>query len=245
MPSPDNEHIDILEILAEAMSAPNTLAEGLDQIMRLTCRMMDTEQTAYLQIDEEKQDFLVMAMAGLNADNLKIGQALKLPERLHAILWRIQNTHQINWIESGIANLVFPIIVMPIFYKGKRIGLLITGGSRDEAKSKDPMRRKMFNLLGPFVSLIIENAKATDLLSQHFAMNSKELLNSLAGQKEQPAQGENAAVAEKLMVDTISNPLKVIRLLSESFYRELSEAGFNKAQIAVAAAQLLECITRD
>ena len=134
---------------------------------------------------------------------------------------------------------------MPIFYRGKRIGLLLTGGSRDEAKSKDPMRRKMFNLLGPFVSLIIENAKATDLLSQHFALNSKELLDSVAGTSKKVVPEENSAVAEKLMVDTISNPLKVIRLLSESFYRELSEAGFTKAQIAVAAAQLLECITRD
>lgn len=235
-----SEQMNILEFLADALSVPHSLNDGLDQIMKLTCRLMETEQAAFLQIDQEKQAFTVMASTGINTDNFKIGQVLNLPERLHNILWRQQNIHQINWIESNIENIVFPIIVMPIYFKGKRIGHLITGASRDAAKTNDPIRRKMFSLLGPFASLIIENAKATDLLSQHFAANSTELLESVGAKK----KTQETAVTEKLMYDAVSNPNKVVRLLAESFYRELSAAGFNSANIAVAASQLLECIVR-
>jgi hypothetical protein len=230
--------LDILEVLAEALSIPRSLDEGLDKIVSITCRLMETEQAAFLLIDEQQQRFIIRSTCGIDSANLQVGQPLVLPERLLNILWRLQNLHQINWIESGIDELKFPIIAMPIHFRGTRIGHLLTGGSKDASKTKSPLRRNMFALLAPFVSLIIENSKAADLLAQRFALSSRELLKAA----EQEAKDGDAA--GQLMVQSIRNPIKVVRLLAESFHRELATAGYSPGQITVAAAHLLDCIVK-
>lgn len=232
-------NLDVLEILSEALTIPMTLDEGLNRIIRMTCRLMETEQAAFLQIDEEHKCFIIRAAIGLDSENFCIGQPLQLPDRLQSILWRLRNIHQINWVDSGIEGIKFPIIAMPIQFKGMRIGHLITGGAHDTSTTKDPIRRNLFALLGPFASLIIENAKATDLLSQRFVMHSRELLKSA----EREATNGNAA--ERLMVNSISNPIKVVRLLAESFHRELASAGFSTGHITIAAAHILDCALKN
>lgn len=232
-------NFDVLEILSEALTIPLTVEEGLNRIIRMTCRLMETEQAAFLQIDEEHKCFVIRAAIGLESETFRVGQPLQVPARLQSILWRLKNIHQINWVDSGIEDIKFPIIAMPIHFKGMRIGHLITGGAHDTSTTKDPIRRNLFSLLGPFVSLIIENAKATDLLSQRFAMSSRELLNSA----EREATNGNAA--ERLMVNSISNPAKVVRLLAESFHRELSSAGFSPGHITIAVAHILDCVVKN
>ena len=231
-------NLDILETLSEALTVPRTLDEGLEKIVRITCRVMETEQAAFLLIDEQQQRFIIRSAAGIDSPNFQVGQPLVLPDRLLNILWRLQNLHQINWIDSGIHGLKFPIIAMPIHFRGNRIGHLVTGGSKDASKTKDPIRRNMFSLLAPFASLIIENSKAADLLSQRFALSSRELLK--AAEKE----AKDGDAAGQLMVTSVRNPVKVVRLLAESFHRELSSAGFSPGQITIAAAHLLDCIIK-
>ena len=233
-------HLDVLEILTEALTIPRTLDEGLEQITRMTCQLMNTTQAAFLLIDEEQHAFIVRSAVGLDSPNIRPGHPLVVPERLLNILWRLQNIHEINWIYSGIEEIVFPIIAMPIHFKGKRVGHLLTGGARDAASTRAPLRRKMFALLEPFASLVIENAKATDLLSQRFAMNSRELL---AEASRNAADG--AAAADQLMLTSLQNPNKVVRLLAESFYKELVKAGFTHEHLATAGIQLLDCLARD
>lgn len=234
--------LDVLEPLNDALASPGTLEEGLRRIVDLTCQLMDSSQAAFLLLDEEKQRFIIQAAVGLDNGNFREGEPLMVPDRLQNILWKLRNIHQINWIDSGIDGIVFPIIAMPIYFKGRRIGHLITGGIRDTGKAQDPMRRKVLALLAPFASLIIENAKATDLIRQHFTLNSHELLE--AAQKEAEEEGGKRSATEQLMVTSIRNPGKVVRLLAESFYRELTRAGFNSAQVMTAAAHLLDCIVR-
>ncbi len=229
--------IDVLMLLNEAMKVTYSVDEGLYKIVDLTCRLMDTTQAALLLLDEEKELFIVRAPVGLEETHLKDREPLDVPLRLQNILLQLRSTHQINWINSGIEGLKFPIIAMPIYFKGNRIGHLITGGPKDPSQSKDPLRRKLLSLLGPFVSLIVENTKASELLEQHFALNAAELLNSA-----REGTGDNAQAAEKLLVTTVRNPGKVVRLLAESFYKQLVKAGFNEGHITTAASQLLECI---
>ena len=234
--------LDVLEPLNDALAVPNTLDEGLRKIVDLTCQLMDSSQAAFLLLDEEKQRFIIRAAVGLENSNFREGEALMVPDRLQNILWKLRNIHQINWIDSGIDGIVFPIIAMPIYFKGRRIGHLITGGVRDAGKAQDPLRRKVLALLAPFASLIIENAKATDLISQHFTLKSHELLEDM--RKEAEEDGGQRSTADQLMVTSIRNPGKVVRLLSESFYRELTRAGFGSGQVMQAAAHLLECIVK-
>lgn len=47
------------------------------------------------------------------------------------------------------------------------------------------------------------------------------------------------------MISSLNNPNKVVRLLAESFYKELTRAGFSPGHITTAAAHILECITRN
>ena len=232
--------LDVLEPLNDAIAEPNSLDEGLRKIVTLTCQLMDSTQAAFLLLDEEKQRFIIRVAVGMENSNFKEGEALMVPDRLQNILWKLRNIHQINWIESGIEGINFPIIAMPIYFKGRRIGHLITGGVRDASKAQDPLRRKVLALLAPFASLIIENAKATDLINQHFTLNSHELMEDV--KKEVAEDGGQRTTTDQLMVTSIRNPGKVVRLLAESFYRELTQAGFNSGQIMSAAAHLLECI---
>lgn len=233
-------NLDVLEILTEALTIPRTLDEGLEQITRMTCHLMNTTQAAFLLIDEENHNFIVRSAYGLENANIRPGFPLVVPERLLNILWRLQNIHEINWIFSGIEGIIFPIIAMPIHFKGKRIGHLLTGGAREVGATRAPIRRKMFALLEPFASLVIENAKATDLLSQRFAMNSRELLAEVS----RNAADETQA-ADQLMITSLQNPNKVVRLLAESFYNQLVKAGFNHENLATAATQLLDCLAQD
>ena len=229
--------IDILMLLNEAIKDTCTVDEGLHKIVDLTCRLMDTTQAALLMLDEEKELFIVRAPSGLEGTPLKDREPLALPERLQNILFQLRSTHQINYINSGIPGLKFPIIAMPIYFKGNRIGHLITGGANDPSHSRDPLRRKLFSLLAPFVSLIVENTKASELLEQHFTLNNPEVLNNA-----RQGDANNAKAAERLLVTSVRNPGKVVRLLAESFYKQLHRAGFTPGHITIAASQLLECI---
>lgn len=233
-------NLDVLELLSTALVIPQSLDEGLNQVVRMTCRLMETEQAVFLQLDEEHNCFIVRAVAGVDSPAVRLGCPLQVPERLQNILLKLQHQHAINWVDSGIDGLIFPIIAMPIHFKGKRLGHLLTGGSRDLPKTKEPARRKMLSLLAPFISLVIENAKANDLLSQRFAMYSRELLDQM--QKE--ADDKEGRASETLMVNSVNNPLKVVRLLAESFHRQLTQAGFTPGQATVAAAHIVSCVNR-
>ncbi len=233
--SPFERSVDVLMLLNEAMKESYSVDEGLHKIVDLTCRLMGTTQAALLMLDEEKEAFIVRAPLGLEGTPLKDGEPLELPERLQNILFQLRSTHQINYINSGIQGLKFPIIAMPIFFKGNRIGHLITGGATDPEQSRNPMRRKLFSLLGPFVSLIVENTKASELLEQHFALNDlAPLLSS--------SSNDAAKATSQLLVTSVRNPGKMVRTLADAFYRRLRKAGFNNGHITVAASQLLEDI---
>ena len=227
-----NRNLDILEELSEALTEPSNLADGLRRIVKLTCRVLDTTQAAVLLMDEEKQRFIVHATVGLDPAIFREGSPLIVPDRLQAILFRLQNIHQVNWIDSGLEGIQFPIIVMPLFFKGHRIGHLFAGGAKDPNAARDPVRRRLFSLLGPFASLIIENGKAMDLLNQRLALRPAEV------------PPEEAGDGNQLMINSIRNPAKVVRILAESFYRELTKAGFNEGHVTIAAAHLLDCIVR-
>ncbi len=231
--------VDVLMLLNEAMKESYSVDEGLHKIVDLTCRLMGTTQAALLMLDEEKEAFIVRAPLGLEGTPLKDGEPLELPERLQNILFQLRSTHQINYINSGIQGLKFPIIAMPIFFKGNRIGHLITGGATDPEQSKNPMRRKLFSLLGPFVSLIVENTKASELLEQHFALND---LEPLLSSNSKDATKDAAKATNQLLVTSVRNPGKMVRTLADAFYRRLRKAGFNNGHITVAASQLLEDI---
>lgn len=233
--SPFERSVDVLMLLNEAMKESYSVDEGLHKIVDLTCRLMGTTQAALLMLDEEKEAFIVRAPLGLEGTPLKDGEPLELPERLQNILFQLRSTHQINYINSGIQGLKFPIIAMPIFFKGNRIGHLITGGAIDPEQSRNPMRRKLFSLLGPFVSLIVENTKASELLEQHFALNDLAPLLSSSPQ-------DAAKATSQLLVTSVRNPGKMVRTLADAFYRRLRKAGFNNGHITVAASQLLEDI---
>ena len=227
-----NRNLGILEELSEALTEPSNLEEGLRRIVKLTCRVLDSTQAAVLLMDEEKQRFIVHATVGLDPAIFREGSPLIVPDRLQSILFRLQNIHQINWIDSGLEGIQFPIIVMPLYFKGHRIGHLFAGGANDPSTARDPVRRRLFSLLGPFASLIIENGKAMDLINQRLALHPTELADEEVGDGNQ------------LMINSIRNPAKVVRILAESFYRELTKAGFNAGHVTIAAAHLLDCIVR-
>ncbi len=232
--------LGVLKILSEALTVPRSLDEGLEHITRLTCELMETGQAVFLFRDETQKELLVKAAVGL--PGMRNGTYLVVPERLKDILWRLRNIHHINWIYSGIEDIAFPIIVAPIWVKGVRVGLLATGGAKDPSpRPFNVIRQKMFALLAPFASLVIENAKVYDLLKQHFAINSQELRNA---SNEEAAESGRAPM-EQLMVNSISNPTKVVKILAESFYKELRRSGFETGHIASAAAQLLECAVKE
>ena len=162
-----------------------------------------------------------------------------VPDRLKRILWKTRFTHQINWIEAGIEHIGFPILVTPISVRGTRVGLFITGKGRT-GEPYDTIRQRLHALIATFASLVIENAKIYDYLRQRFAEHSHDLV--LENRREAHGARDEA---EQLMVSSLTNPDKVVRLLAESFYKELSRAGFSVGNITMAAAHILECITRE
>ena len=234
--------LDVLKILSEALTVPRSLDDGLDQITSMTRKLMGTDQAGFLFRDEGTHNLILRSAVGIEGDKLRVGFPVDLPARLHSILWRLRSLHQINWVDSGIEGLRFPMIVMPVTVKGERIGLLVASGAKSESnKPYDPIRRRLFSLIGSFASLVIENSKVYDYLRQHFAIKSQEF------QAANCAAGKNISEDERLknlMVLSLNNPTKVVRLLAESFYKEMVRAGFNAGHITIAAAQILDCLTR-
>ena len=231
--------LEVLRLLSAALTVPHSLDEGLAHIARMTGELMSTQQTVFLLRDEERQELIVRTCIGISSTRVRVGHPLQVPPRLKRILWRQASLHQINWIEAGIEDVGFPILVMPISVRGSRVGLLITGKSLPGISSFDAIHRKLFGLIAPFASLAIENAKVYDYLRQSFAQHSQELIEA----NRRDAGGRDQA--QQLMVSSLNNPNKVVRLLAESFYKELARAGFTPDQITTAVAHILECITRN
>ena len=101
------------------------------------------------------------------------------------------------------------------------------------------MRRKLFNLITPFASLVIENSKIYDYLRQSVVLNSKELRQSVIADA-----GDKRNETEQLMINSLKNPVKVVNKLAETFYMQLAETGFTAGHITSAAAHILDCITK-
>lgn len=229
--------LGLLRLLCDALTTPETLREGLERITAMTCALLDTEQAVILLRDEGRGELIVRTRAGIESDNIRVGFPLRVDERLKRILWRVRTTHQIGSMEIGIEGIGFPILVTPLRVKGECIGLVITGRPRGHA-GFDPTRRQLSVLTATFASLIIENAKVHDYLRQNFAQHSRELTESTR----QEAAGRDQT--EQLTVSSIKNPGKVVRLLAQSFYKELARAGFDPNHITTAAAEILDCVTR-
>ena len=229
----------VLNILSDALTCPNTVDEALDRITQMTGVLMDTEHTVLLLRDEERRELIVRNGVGIDTDNIKLGHPLVVPERLKNILWKLRSLHQVNWVESGVDDSVFPILVVPLRIRGERIGLLITGKSRLANQGYDQIRRRLYVLIASFASLVIENAKVHDYLRQQFAQRSRELVEA------NRLESNSGDETRQLMISSLTNPNKVVRLLAESFYKELARAGFAAGHITTAASQILECITHD
>ena len=230
--------LQVLGVLSDVLTVPHTLDESLDRIAEMTGTLLETEQTVLLLRDEDRHELVVRTRVGIEASGLRVGHPLEVPERLMSILWRVRRLRQINWVDSGIEHIGFPILVVPLRVKGERIGMLITGRSLVATKGFDSVRRKLFVLVASFASVVIENAKVYDYLRQRFAHKSQELIEE--NRRDAAARDET----EQLMISSLRNPNKVVRLLAESFYKELTRAGFGPGHVTTAAAHLLECITR-
>ena len=228
-----------LTVLSDALTVPQPLEEGLNRITRMTGVLMETQQTVLLLRDEEREELIVRNRVGIDSNGVRVGHPLAVPPRLKSILWRLRTLHQINWIEAGIEDIGFPILVVPLRVKGEVIGLLITGKSCTNHPGFDTIQRKLYKLIATFASLVIENAKVYDYLEQHFAQRSQELAEA------NKADAVGSDSTHRLMITSINNPNKVVRLLAQSFYKELSRAGFAPGHITTAAAEILHCITRE
>ena len=230
--------LDVLQRLSETLTVPHTPDESIELLTERTGRFMETAQTVLMLRDEERREFIVRNCVGIDGPSIRPGHPLIVPERLKNILWRIASLHQINWIEAGIADIGFPILVVPLRIRGVRVGLLATGKCQRGSAGFNPLRRRFFSLIASFAGLLIENAKVYDYLRQQFALRSQELMQA------NRAEASGGDEAEQLMVTSLTNPNKVVRLLAESFYKELARAGFQPGHIMTAATQILECITR-
>jgi hypothetical protein len=230
--------LEVLRILSAALTVPRSLEEGLQHIARMTGELTATDQTVLLMRDEDRHELIVRTCVGIRSPNIRVGHPLVVPPRLKAILWRVRSLHQINWIEAGIQDIGFPIIVVPVRIKGERVGLIIAGKPRNPLRRFDLVQCRLFGLIAPFAALMIENSKVYDYLRQNFAQRSQELIE--ANRKDACGRDQ----AEQLMITSLNNPNKVVRLLAESFYKELAKAGFSPGHITTAAAHILECITR-
>ncbi|MBR0460202.1 MAG: hypothetical protein IJJ26_13280 [Victivallales bacterium] len=199
---------------------------------------MQTRQAVFLFRDEERKELVVRSAVGIQG-SIREGHDLVVPPRLKNILWALRNQHAIHWVEAGIKEIGFPIIVAPVWVKRTRVGLLVTGAALDSSNNPyGPVRQNLFALIAVFASLVIENTKVYDLLKQQFAL-------STAGARLTQEAGDGNAAAERFTIENISNPAKVARILAESFYQELKKAGFSQGHIATAAAQILDCITKE
>ena len=227
-----------LSVLSDALTVPRTLNESLERIAEMTGNLMETEQTVLLLRDEGRRELVVRTRVGIHSRRIRAGHPLDVPERLKNILWRVRSLRQINWVDSGIEDIGFPILVVPLRIRGERVGVLITGKARGDATGFNEIQRRLCVLVASFASLVIENAKVYDYLRQQFAQRSEELIQA---NRQEAASGDET---ERLMISSVTDPDKVVRLLAESFYKELARAGFGPGHITIAAAQILDCITR-
>ena len=242
-----NRTLDVIEEITRALNAPHTLDEGLSLVVDATCKLLDTTQAAVLLLDEGRQLFIVRAAMGLEGDIARVGYPLGVPDKMQKVLLKIQHIHSISGIDSGIDGIRFPIITTPLFYKGNRIGLLFGGGARDPETANEPLRMKLFSLLAPFASLIIENGRANDIINRRFLANTRQHMEAVL-EEERPAPPSGKDVKElpiasdQVVSASISNPAKVVKMLTEAFYRELTAAGFDDSQVTIAATHLIDCI---
>lgn len=230
-------------VLADALTHPEDLPQSLARIAELSNVLLRSRQTALLLRDEERQEFIVRTCVGIESAGVRSGHPLVVPDRIRRILWRVRRLHQIGRVEAGIEGLGFPLLVVPLRIKGERVGLLVTAqpqrnGGPAVADGYDEIRRHLFALIASFASLIIENAKIYDYLRQQFAQRSIEL--SEAARRDAVSTDET----QQIMISSVKNPNKVVRLLAVSFYKELARAGFGPDHVTTAAAELLDCIAR-
>jgi len=141
--------LQVLNVLAEALTVPHSLSEALEHLTKMTGELMETEQTVILLRDEERHELIVRTHDGIGGTHVRTGFPLEVPPRLKSILWNVRSLHQINWVESGIEAIGFPILVMPLRIRGERIGILITGKARQGTAGFDPIRRRLYALVGP------------------------------------------------------------------------------------------------
>lgn len=231
--------LKVLSLTTDALTTPCTLDEALERITHMTGEIMETRQTAILLRDETRQEFIVRSCEGFPHESGRVGHPLAIPKRLLDILWRIRIIRQIGGVETGITGLGFPLLVVPLRVKGERIGLLVTAKPARGVTKFSNVKRQLFVTVASLASLAIENAKAYDYLNQHFAQNSKELME----ENRRVAKGGDET--HQLMVSSLSNPTAVVKLLAQSFYKELHKAGFSPDHITTAAAEILGCITRE
>lgn len=231
--------LKVLSLTTDALTTPCSLNEALDRITHMTGEIMATKQTAILLRDETRHQFIVKSCEGFPHERGRVGHPLSIPDRLLEILWRIRIIRQIGGIETGITGLGFPLLVVPLRVKGDRIGLLVTAQPVERIARFDDVKRQLFVTVASLASLAIENAKAYDYLRQHFAQNSRELM------EENRRQANGRDETHQLMVSSLNNPAAVVKLLAQSFYKELNLAGFSPDHITTAAAEILGCITRE
>lgn len=228
----------ILKILVEALTLPRSLEEALQHITSATCKLMETNQAVFLLRDEERGELMVKSAVGMEQTSIRVGSDLVVHDRLKNILWNLKSIHRITWGKEGYDNIGFPILVSPITVKGVRVGVLATGAAQNvQAGSKpfDAVRQNLFAIIAPFAALVLENAKAYELLQQHFVLNSQEL-------RQTPCERTNA---EQVTVNSIGNQTKMVKILAESFCKELKRTGFQDMHVAIAASQMLDCIVKN
>lgn len=231
--------LNVLSVTTDALTTPCTLDDALNRITTMTSTILGTSQAAILLRDEEREEFVVRACRGVDDQKVRVGHTLQVAERLKRILWRARSARQIGWLETGIEDLGFPMMFVPLRIKGERIGLLLTGVPEDGGRARfSPAERQLLVLVASVSSLVLENAKVYDYLRQRFAQRAHDLIED----NRREANGKNEE--ERLMISSISNPNKVVRLLASSFYKELVRAGFSPGHITTAAAEILDCITR-
>ena len=182
-----------LSVLSDALTVPRTLNESLERIAEMTGNLMETEQTVLLLRDEGRRELVVRTRVGIHSRRIRAGHPLDVPERLKNILWRVRSLRQINWVDSGIEDIGFPILVVPLRIRGERVGVLITGKARGDATGFNEIQRRLCVLVASFASLVIENAKVYDYLRQQFAQRSEELIQA----NRQEAASEAAKQARK------------------------------------------------
>jgi GAF domain-containing protein len=231
--------LEVLSISTHALTTACSLEVAMNSISEMTAMLMDTDQVAVLLRDEDYKEFQVRSLRGLVAQRVQVGGYLDIPDRLKRLLWQVRTVRQIGKVETGINGLAFPLLVVPLRIKGERVGLIVVGKSNSGDLRFSQSKRQLLLTVASFASLVIENAKVHDYLKQQFAQRAGDLL------KENRKNANGGDETHQLMVSSLTNPDKVVRLLASSFYKELHKAGFSPGQITTATAEILTCITRE